>query len=529
MSAPLATSAGRRWRGATLLSLSLLTVVGWIATPGLLRHLAYQAPLLTERVALVDLAPAGGRAFRADLEPTRWGPGWIEVREDGRPLEWVASGRLVRERGAGAFTVLSRTEGLGVLLAARDDSDPRANGRRYTVLRPRELDPGPVGAWIAAFVLLNATTLVLVALGLWQRGALATAPWIGLAGAAGVAVLWGLDGRLPESSDDLLGEKLRQHAAVADRVDTVFLGSSRVYRHLDPAAFDATFAEHGRHAHSFNLGVPDMRMLETLYLAERLLRREPSITRLIVEAESDPLFVREENRETQRVRRWHDPGTVRRALPAILGAGAPWPERALAALDRLELFAWRASLVGRGLDGIDALLDRPARWIEPELRGFLSLDADRRAPRTERDREGLERRWRELHEAVPDWRRTVARLRLTSSEGHPTDAFELELFAELEALAARRGVELAFVLSPRPERRPNLVHAAEAGIIGRLVRFDDPARYPDFYALAGRYDRHHLDEQAARRMTRLLALELLGVTDAPPGEASIAAPGDAAP
>jgi hypothetical protein len=512
MSAPRPPD-GRRWRGACLLVLALLSVAGWIVAPGLARHLAHQAPLLDERVALADLAPAGGRAFRADLAPTPWGAGWIEVREDGRPLERVGNGRAVRERGAGAFTVLSRADGLGVLLAATDDSDPRVNGRRYTVRRPRELDPRLVRAWIVAFALLQAATVTSVLLGLWRRGVLASAPLAGLATIAALAVLCGLDGRIPESSADLLGEKLRQYAAVADRVDTVFLGSSRVYRHLDPATFDATFAEHGRQARSFNLGVPDMRMLETLHLAERLLRRAPAIERLIVEAESDPLFVREENRATQRVRRWHDFGTLRRALPAILDAGASPPETTIAVLDRLELFAWRASLVGRGLDGIDALLDRPARWIEPEQRGFLSLDADRRAPRTERDREGLERRWRELHEAEPDWRRTVARLRRTSPAGEPTDPFELRLFAELEALAARHGVELVFVDSPRPERRPNLAHAAEIGIVGRLVRFDDPDRYPDFYALEGRYDRHHLDEEAAKRMTRLLALELLGVRE----------------
>ncbi|HVS64978.1 MAG TPA: hypothetical protein VMT85_15910 [Thermoanaerobaculia bacterium] len=515
-------------RGWLLLILALLSVAAWAAAPAILRHLAHEEPLLHETVRLEDPSPAGARAYRADLEPSpqtdRWASGWTRVLEDGRELERVPSGREVRERGAGTYTVVSRPGAPGVselfvLFGSSDDSDPRTNGRRYRVVRPRELAPALAKALVVLFLGLNLATLVLITLGLKRHDVLPAAGPIALSVVAGVAVLALLERRLPESTGDLLGEKLRQYARVAGEIDTIFLGSSRVYRHLDPATFDATFAEYGRRASSFNLGVPDMRILETLHLAERLLEGSSAIERLIVEAEAEPLFIREENRETQRVRRWHGIGTLRRAIPAILDAGAPWPETALAVLDRLALFAWRASQIGRGLDGIDALLDevgdRPARWIEPENRGFLSLDADRRAPRTESDREGLERRWRELHEEVADWRRTVARLRRSSPEGELRDPYELERFAELERLAARHDVELVFVLSPRPERRPNLVHAAEAGIIDRLARFDDPDRYPEFYALDGRYDRHHLDEEAAKEMTRRLALALLGERDGP--------------
>ena len=511
-------SPARRCRGWLLLIVALLTGAAWAAAPATLRHLGHQEPLLFESLRREEPSPAGGRAYRIDLETSaqadRWGPAQTRVFEKDRELERVATGREVRERGAGTYTVVSRPGEAFVLLAASDDSDPRTNGRRYRLLSPRELAPRLAGALFFSFLGLNLVTLALILAALKRRGMLPALLPVALAIASGVAALVVLERRLPESSGDLLGEKLRQYARVAGEVDTIFLGSSRVYRHLDPATFDAAFAAHGKSARSFNLAVPDMRILETLHLAERLLESSPAIERLIVEPEAQPLFIREENRATQRVRRWHGLSTLRRSIPAILEANAPWPETTLAVLDRLSLYAWRASQIGRGLDWIDALLselgNRPARWIEPENRGFLSLDADRRAPRTERDREGLERRWRDLHEAVPDWRRTVARLRRTSREGEATDPLELELFAELQRLADRHGVELVFVLSPRPERRPNLVHAAEAGIIERLIRFDDPERYPQFYELSGRYDRHHLDEDQAREMTRRVALELLG-------------------
>jgi hypothetical protein len=333
---------------------------------------------------------------------------------------------------------------------------------------------------------------------------------VGATALAFVAVLWLCDGRLPESSADVLGEKLRQYGDVAREIDTVFLGSSRVYRHLDPVTFAQTYAEHGQAASAFNLGVPDMRMLEVLYLAERVFERSPELRLLVVEPEEDPLFIRDENRLTQRVRRWHHISTLRRILPEIWQAEAPAAERVLTLLDRLDLVAHRVSLVGRGIDWLDALLRRSSRWIEPEHRGFLSLDDDRLHPRTEADRLGLERRYSDLHEAVPAWEQALERLRRSSPEGQLTDRYELRLFAELQRLADRHRVELVFLVSPRIGRLPNLVHAREAGIVDRLVRFDDPERYPDFYQLSNRYDRHHLDGDAARQMTRLLALELAG-------------------
>jgi hypothetical protein len=482
-----------------------MALASWVATPRFLRHMAHVEPLFFETVPLPPGDPAGGVAVRVDLPPSRWSAGTVEVLEDGRALERAATGREVRTDRGGRYHARD-----GVLLfSSTEGSDPHTNGRRYELRRPRDLERSTEIALAVSFATLQAALFCALLATLCRRRQATGIDCIAIAAIAAGGTLWLLDDRLPESSADVLGEKLRQYRKVAREIDAVFLGSSRVYRHLDPATFAATFAEHGETASAFNLGVPDMRMLEVLYLAERVLERSPGLRLLVVEPEEDPLFIRDENRLTQRVRRWHDLSTLQRVLPEIWRTESPTAERILILLDRLDLVAHRVSLVGRGVDLIDALLRRSARWIEPEHRGFLSLDEDRQHPRTEADRIGLERRFRDLHEAVPAWEQALERLRRSSPEGSLTDPYELRLFDELQQLADRHGVELVFVVSPRIGRLPNLVHAWEAGIVDRLVRFDDPERYPDFYELSDRYDRHHLDGDAARRMTRLLALELL--------------------
>ncbi|MGQ0633596.1 MAG: hypothetical protein ACT4QC_03210 [Planctomycetaceae bacterium] len=60
----------------------------------------------------------------------------------------------------------------------------------------------------------------------------------------------------------LLDRKLEALRTLADRVDLVYLGTSRVNQGIEPAVFDAAAAEAGRPLVSFNLGVEDMKWQE---------------------------------------------------------------------------------------------------------------------------------------------------------------------------------------------------------------------------------------------------------------------------
>ena len=64
---------------------------------------------------------------------------------------------------------------------------------------------------------------------------------------------------------------------------------------------------------------------------------------------------------------------------------------------------------------------------------------------------------------------------------------------------------MLWLVSPGPNRTPNLIAAQEKGLVDWVLRFDDPERYPEFFEMTGRFDRHHLNEEMAARMTRLVA------------------------
>src|ERR1051326_6133873 len=72
-----------------------------------------------------------------------------------------------------------------------------------------------------------------------------------------------------------VSSKLRFLAAHRGEYDTIFLGSSRVYHGVSPAAFDAAMAAAGRRAHSYNLGIDGMLPPGTFYFIDQLLGAEP--------------------------------------------------------------------------------------------------------------------------------------------------------------------------------------------------------------------------------------------------------------
>ena len=70
-------------------------------------------------------------------------------------------------------------------------------------------------------------------------------------------------------------------------------------------------------------------------------------------------------------------------------------------------------------------------------------------------------------------------------------------------------MRVVFLLDPGPLEKPNLVWAAENGVVSTLLRFDDPGRLPELYDPALRFDRHHVSKAGAAIYTREIARRIL--------------------
>ena len=272
--------SARRNLTRDLLGIVLVCAVaaGWIVAPSVVRHQAGVDPLLHQTRPLEGVRSAGGAAWRATLPAATaagpWAPRHIELLERGKPLE-RAQPRVVRQGAAGRYAVTDDGE---LLFVASTASTPHAgvapepappiqpDPDDYSVRHPRVLPAYAVRG--AAAILVAATlAIAIVALrGMARSGVLggaAASTLVALGAWAALASV--IEKKLPWTGSDLIGQKIGILASDLDDYQAIFIGSSRIYRQVDPATFDATFAAAGVPMRSFNLGAPDMRMLEVLY------------------------------------------------------------------------------------------------------------------------------------------------------------------------------------------------------------------------------------------------------------------------
>jgi hypothetical protein len=348
-----------------------------------------------------------------------------------------------------------------------------------------------------------------------------------LACAAFAVTAFGL-GRIaphPEMGD--LDDKLRFFETHREAYDTLFFGSSRVLRGVVPEVFDAEMARRGRPGRSFNFGIDGMEGHETVALVRRVLakgRGRPSLLRRVVvelpTAGGLGAEIQPENRFKARMVFWHDPEEARAAARGALGKGVGgWGAAADHALHGLA----HATAAGGGrtllrqvrerFGTVPGSLGRPLDPAELARSGGFEpfSQASYGTPSTHPVRRRFLRR-------IPEYRRAVAALAGTgAAAGRPAanesqgEIAALEhLVSRLTAAVRRAGAEPVFLVTPTVRPAPELRALVAAGGTPTLVAFDDPASYPELFAVQNRFDADHLTTDGARRFSRLLAERLAG-------------------
>lgn len=325
-----------------------------------------------------------------------------------------------------------------------------------------------------------------------------------------------------------VSDKLAVLAARREEVDTVFVGSSRVYTQLSPRLFDAELRAVGQPCCSFNLGVYAMYPPESFQMLDRALALGlPRLRRVVLElANVIPPFDPPSERDTRRMTAWHRPGAAGWMLAAIVLA-YEWPGRkagwfydhSLAAARCFAhvgdahdaLFGVPPPAVGKG----NAVLPAPPRRVVGAE--GLGADGDGFAPMTKAQKE-TESVCRRFLANLPAYARAVDGLRapLPASaldQREPVNRMlRWELPRRVAALRAR-GIATTLFLPPTARADDGLRAWARdgGGTIGDapVFVFNDPDRFPELYRADVRVDGEHLDEEGAATFTRLLARQVL--------------------
>jgi hypothetical protein len=304
--------------------------------------------------------------------------------------------------------------------------------------------------------------------------------------------------------------KMRYFEEHKDEFDVVYLGSSRVFRGIDPRIVDAELAAAGVPCRSFNLAVGGMGAFETDYLLQRIAGMKPARLRWVIfeGLAFDPTFIRTENVHAARTVFWHTPAETKYALQATSRLETSLFDKLSLAVTHLQLLLWKYANYGNGQSYVAAITgenrDPYGRALTPDQlddgRGYQSLEmlSDKS---DEVLRENLLSNKAGIEAQIAEM--TAQRARRPDLSDYDLDALHEQHRAARDMNA--RLVYLLFAAVPAPFE---ILALHERGDIPLLFDYYDPERYPRLFDLTLYFDAGHFNREGAALFSKLLAASL---------------------
>jgi hypothetical protein len=297
-----------------------------------------------------------------------------------------------------------------------------------------------------------------------------------------------------------------------DAYEMVFLGSSHVYRQIDPEVLDSSLSARGHDLRSFNFGVPGMRFPEALYMAHRILDLAPKNLRfLVVELGDWRTDIREENLLTERMIYWHSLPITLQLVSAIWSEDLRIEERFLRSWTHLHHMGLRLGNVDQGLSlwnflskGEREPFQQGNGILRPGLgqggNGYRPLDLESK-------KKTFRQRRQEFLNDLPGFRKAKTELR-QKEWGGEKDSYLANAIDGLRKHGESLGVEVLYVVLPGYEKPEGWLQLHQDGHIPLFLAFNDPDAYSELYLAKHRWDLFHLNEAGAYLLSHALANEL---------------------
>lgn len=321
---------------------------------------------------------------------------------------------------------------------------------------------------------------------------------------------WGIREALPFPEVALVKPKLMHLAEHADRYDTLFLGSSRIYYQIIPALFDQLAAERGLPTRSFNAAIAGMRPPEDAFYFDYILRDAPKNLRWVfIELAALRTAVDPDKRGTVRAVYWHDWARTwllfRRALelkPDV--QKRKWKKRIEPLLEQLgefyphlPLFFQNQTNLGRATF-LTSQLITPALRLPPRTEVVIGED-EAGWVKTGRPEEMTGRELAAYDEALAE-RRTEKPRRETG------DRISQEALERMIAQVEKLGATPVLIVPPTTNKR-NFVPTRERESKTIVLDFCDLEKFPELYEHRYRLDTDHLNTDGAGVFTRIFVKE----------------------
>ena len=298
--------------------------------------------------------------------------------------------------------------------------------------------------------------------------------------------------------------KLTHFAEHVGEYDTLFFGSSRMYRQVIPEVFDEVTAGHGIYTNTFNFGVDGMFAPEDGYVAEQIFALKPKLRWVFIEVSLFQAAHAEQNAGSARAVYWHDFRRTWLVCRELWSDLKPfrWKDRGkripeyLEWLDRclvhLEACGRRSFQLGRGSAAWEALASRNGPPVVPGV--SLGKRRDGFVP--------VERPNGMTAFDLAEWDRQFGRLKAKRARRKPLSEPAQENLEGILRLVRASGAMPALVIAPTTAP---ITFVPRRDVDAPLLDFSLLEEWPVFFEKKYRVDVAHLNAAGGEIYTRFIA------------------------
>jgi len=306
-----------------------------------------------------------------------------------------------------------------------------------------------------------------------------------------------------------LNTKYEAYAPEAEHYNTLLIGASTTYRHIDPLIFDsivnAQYPALG--VRSFNFGIPANRTPQTLYMLEHFLAENGDDIRYIVIDLSELTKMGADNLHKKEMLYWYTwnniPGVMKASYESEKGisnkVGVPF----LHAFS----FAEKSFLVGMGPTVVQqhAGLNEEPLSVGPMKNGYYSLDQEMYD-----DPEGdLATRYNDLRtQDTIDFRTKRCQFlyeKYKDATKNPNKEMERQLLSIIKQ-CEKKNISVVVMLSQRlGDRYEYLIPLFNTLPEENRIGFHNPSEYPQFNLRENLFDLAHLNAPGSELFTEVFA------------------------
>ena len=318
--------------------------------------------------------------------------------------------------------------------------------------------------------------------------------------------------KIPENIE-FIGPKYTYYQANKENYNALFFGSSRVLNHISPAIVDQEAKAHGIEINSYNLGIPAIREIHSYIFLRDVLKDAPATLKWVfIEISLDKGYEPFANARTGRSIYWHNFSNTKIAIDYVLTSEESLLNKAILTSSHILPYIYHRLNIGTFFNKL-----LPLKFFSTELqseqesyernKGFLGIHSD----------DSDEFRQSFLTN-ISDYQSDVKKLKKYHRESPQADDKspynKQNLIRKIVKTVNQSGATPVFVITPTLDTAEDLYQAYQDGIIPKLLAYNDPSKYPQFYRLDNRHDAEHLNIDAANAFSRELARDFAQIIKA---------------